>query len=286
MQNSGFSKNKTWNVRGELVDLSTPKVMGILNVTPDSFYEGSRVPAIEQAVTQAEKMVAEGAMFLDIGGYSSRPGATNITVSDERRRVIPVVEAIAQKLPRALISIDTFRPEVADAALQSGAHIVNDITAGGDPKMAGICLKHSAPIILMHMRGTPQTMATLTEYEQVTTDVIRFLADRVGDLTARGVKDIAVDPGFGFAKTAEQSFTVLDQLENFILLGYPVLVGLSRKSMIWRTLGITAEESLNGTTTLNAIALMKGADILRVHDVKPAMECIRLVGKLQLRSGR
>lgn len=281
MQNSGFSKNNAWNIGGRLVDLSTPKVMGILNVTPDSFFEGSRTAAVADAVQRAVTMVNEGATFLDIGGYSSRPGAQDVPEEEELRRVIPVVEAIAERLPHTLLSIDTFRASVADAALRAGAHIINDISAAtADAGMADVCLKHNAPIILMHMRGTPQTMASLTQYEHVTSEVIRYLAQRVKELSQRGVRDFAVDPGFGFAKTADQGFVMLEQFESFNMLGQPVLAGLSRKSMIWRTLGITAAEALNGTTALNTIALMKGADILRVHDVKPAMECIRLVSAL------
>lgn len=283
MQNSGFSKNKTWNVRGRLVDLSSPKAMGILNVTPDSFFTGSRTLQVGDALTKAEQMLKEGATFLDIGGYSSRPGADDIPADEELARLLPVIKAVVTQFPQALVSVDTFRASVADAALDAGAHIINDITAAtGDPHMVDVCLRHQAPIILMHMRGTPQTMTKLAQYDHVATEVIRYLAERVAELTARGVKDLAVDPGFGFAKTAEHSFTLLDQLENFRRLEYPLLAGLSRKSMIWRTLNITADEALNGTTALNTVALLKGADILRVHDVKPAIECIRLVSHLSL----
>lgn len=277
MQNNGFSTNKTWNVAGRLIDLSSPRVMGILNVTPDSFYDGNRHNGIAGAMKQAEKMVSEGADMIDVGGYSSRPGADDISANEESSRVVKVIETISKEFPNIPISIDTFRSEVAEKALNAGATIINDITGGDhDKDLIELAKKFRAPYIIMHMRGTPRTMNQLTQYEDVVKDVMNSLQKKVYECQQRGLTDIAIDPGFGFAKNVEQNFELLRKLEAFGMIGKPLLVGVSRKSMIWRTLDIKPEDALNGTTALNMVALMKGADILRVHDVKEARECIKL----------
>lgn len=272
---------RTLNIRGKLVDLRTPAVMGILNITPDSFYTGSRLTAETEILKQAGKMLTEGAMFLDIGGYSSRPGATDIPVEEELKRVITAVKVINKEFPEAFMSVDTFRAEVARHAVQEGASIINDISAGElDPSMFDTVARLNVPYIAMHMRGTPQTMKELTHYENVVRELMDYFIDKINRLKALGVNDVVIDPGLGFAKTVEQNFEVLAQLNHFTHLDKPVLAGLSRKSMIWKTLGVTAADSLNGTTALNMTALMKGASILRVHDVKEAIEVVKLASQL------
>ncbi|HMR57926.1 MAG TPA: dihydropteroate synthase [Cyclobacteriaceae bacterium] len=281
MQSKIFSANKTLNAQGRFIDLSAPKVMGILNVTSDSFYEGSRLPTVADVLQRAETMVLEGADFLDVGGYSSRPGATDISESEELKRVIPVIEALRKKLPDVMISIDTFRSEVAQAALYAGADMINDITGGnGDSNMYSVAAHAKAPYVLMHMRGTPQTMKHETEYDDLEGEMIDYFHARLDKLKQAGVKDVIIDPGFGFAKTIKQSFELLQNLQRFRILEKPLLVGLSRKSMIWRTLETTPEHALNGTSVVNTIALLKGASILRVHDVRAAREAITLTSQL------
>ncbi len=255
--------------------------MGILNVTPDSFYDGGRYNQNGTFLKHAEKMIREGADFIDVGGYSSRPGAVDIPVEEELSRTIPVIHALKKEFPSVLLSIDTFRSQVAIAAVNEGAGIVNDISAGDlDPAMYETMARLQVPYIAMHMRGTPQTMNQLTHYENLLKNLINFFHQKIQRLTAAGVKDVIVDPGFGFAKTPSQNFELLKHLIQLHILEKPLLVGLSRKSMIWRTLEISPEESLNGTSVLNTIALIKGASILRVHDVKQAREVIELVGRL------
>ncbi len=276
---------KTLNCRGRLVDLTIPAVMGILNITPDSFFAGSRIP-LEETVLVAEKMLADGATFLDIGGYSTRPGAANVSPDEEADRVLPVIEAILDSFPNALISIDTFRASVARQAVESGASLINDVSGGTlDPAMFGTVgdLSYSwgsIPYILMHLRGTPQTMQSLATYQNVVTEVIDELAVRLAELRALGAKDVILDPGFGFAKTPAQNFVLLSQLNAFGLFDEPLLVGLSRKTTIWKTLNIKADDALNGTTVLNTAALLKGASILRVHDVREAVEAVKLTQNL------
>ncbi|HRG09095.1 MAG TPA: dihydropteroate synthase [Cyclobacteriaceae bacterium] len=280
VQSKIFSANKTLNVRGRLVDLSTPKVMGILNITPDSFYAGSRTSELSDVIKKAEAMLHEGAEMLDVGGYSSRPGAVDISESEELKRVVPVIEALRKKFPDVILSIDTFRSEVAQAALYAGADMVNDITGGEDEKMYAVAAHAKVPYVLMHMRGTPQTMNQLTQYDDLVREMIDYFHVRLEKLKHAGVKDVLIDPGFGFAKTTPQNFELLNKLDLFRILEKPLLVGLSRKSMIWRTLNTTAEHALNGTSVLNTIALLKGASILRVHDVKAAREVIALTSQL------
>lgn len=250
--------------------------MGILNVTPDSFYGGSRLE-LSAVVDKAGQMLAEGATFLDIGGYSTRPGADNISPEMELSRVLPAMEAILQAFPEALISIDTFRAKVARAAVHAGACLVNDVSGGkNDPEMFATVAALGTPYIGMHMRGTPATMNGLTQYDDLITDIYRELVEMAVKLNRLGVKDVILDPGFGFAKNADQNFKLLKELEQFTLAGYPLLVGVSRKSMVYKTLGTTPEFALNGSSILHAWALERGARILRVHDVKPAMEAIQL----------
>lgn len=271
----------TLNCKGTLIDLSTPKVMGILNVTPDSFYDGGTLKDDSALLGQAEIMLREGATFLDVGGYSSRPGAIAISVEEELQRVLPAIQLILREFPDALISVDSFRSEVALQSVEAGAALVNDISAGLlDEVMLPTVAKLQVPYVMMHMRGTPQTMKNLTDYEDVTLEVLRYFSERIAAARQAGINDIIADPGFGFAKTITQNFELLSKLELFKNLNVPFLAGLSRKSMIYKTLNTTPHEALNGTTVLNSIALLKGASILRVHDVKEAVECVRLVERM------
>jgi dihydropteroate synthase len=282
VQNTPFSTNKTLNVNGRLVDLSIPKVMGILNVTPDSFYDGGRYLSEAEVLGQAEKMLQEGADFIDVGGYSSRPGAEEIPVAEEIRRTVPAISALQKNYPGTIISVDTFRSEVAKAAVEAGASMVNDIAGGSlDPEMFGTMARLKVPYIVMHMRGNPQTMASQTQYMNLIKEMIDYFHEKINALRPFEVRDMIVDPGFGFSKTTAQNFSVLQNLEKFSILGKPLMVGLSRKSMIWKTLEVKAADALNGTTALNIVALLKGADILRVHDVKQAREGIKLFTSLQ-----
>ncbi len=281
MQSNVFSTNKTLTVRGKLIDLSSPKVMGILNITPDSFYDGGKFNSEDQALAQCEKMVEEGAGFIDIGGYSTRPGAVDITEEEELSRVIPIIKKVIHRFPEIIISIDTFLSTVAKAAVGEGASMINDISGGNlDNKMFETAASLKVPYILMHSRGTPQTMTSLTNYDNLLKDVVFELSKKVSQLHLLGVKDIIIDPGFGFAKTMDQNFELLNQLDYLQIVEKPILVGVSRKSMVWKTLGVKPEAALNGTTSLHTIALLNGAGILRVHDVRQAVECVKLVEKL------
>ena len=268
---------QTINCRGNLIDLSVPKVMGIINVTPDSFYDGGKTFSGKEILKQAEKMLSEGATFLDVGGHSTRRGADVISEAEETERVVSAVNEIVKHFPEALISVDTFRSQVAKKAVANGAALVNDVSGGMlDTDMPKTVAKMKVPYILMHMRGTPQTMAQLTDYENVTLEVIKYLSEKIARARAAGIDDLIADPGFGFAKRREQSFQLLNDLELLKHLGVPILAGLSRKSMISKTLKTTPENALNGTTSLNTVALLKGASILRVHDVREAVECVKL----------
>jgi len=268
-------------MKGKLIDLSEPRVMGILNITPDSFYDGGKFTEETTILKQAEKMLMEGATFIDVGGYSSRPGAADISEEEEKKRTLPAIEAIAKRFPESAITIDTFRSEVARLAVEAGASMINDISGGSlDKKMFDVVGALQVPYILMHMHGSPQTMATLTNYENLLKEVVDYFHQKVHSLYTSGVKDIIIDPGFGFAKTIEQNFELLRKLDYLKVLEKPILVGLSRKSSIWKTLTIKPEEALNGTTSLNTVALLKGASILRVHDVKEAVEVVKLIKAL------
>jgi dihydropteroate synthase len=277
---SNYSK-RTFNFKGILRSFEQPLVMGIINATPDSFYSASRVSGPDEVLRQAAAMIHDGADILDIGGYSSRPGADHISGDEELQRVIPVIERISREFPDQLISIDTFRAAVAEKALQAGASVINDISGGkADEAIFSIAARNSAPYVLMHMRGTPQTMTALSSYDNLLKDIIKELSIQVEKAKTAGLKDIIIDPGFGFSKTIPHNFELMNRLEQLHVLGFPLLVGISRKSTIYKVLGITPEESLNGTTVLNTVALMKGASILRVHDVKEAKEAVKLVEAL------
>jgi dihydropteroate synthase len=268
----------------KLIDLSKPTVMGILNITPDSFFWGSRFTSSSNQITDnVGKMIANGAVFIDIGGYSTRPNADHVCVSEEIDRVLPVIELIVQGFSdKVVISIDTFRSKVAREAVKAGAKIINDISGGNlDEEMFHAVAELQVPYILMHSRGNPKSMNKLNDYKNLTLDVITELQEKVAQLRSLAVKDIIIDPGFGFAKNANQGFEMMRNLDAFKVMGLPLLVGISRKSMIWRTLNITADEALNGTTALNMYALIQGAKILRVHDVNEAMETIRLFEELE-----
>ncbi|WDF54938.1 dihydropteroate synthase [Mucilaginibacter sp. KACC 22063] len=276
-----FHKKTTLNAGGKLIDLSTPKVMGIINLTPDSFYSESRKPATDDAVKQAEQMISKGATFFDLGAYSSRPGAEDISVQEEMDRLLPVVEAISTALPDAILSIDTFRSAVAEAAIKAGAHIINDIGGGTlDEQMFATVARLQVPYILMHMKGTPQNMVQHAQYEDVFQEVFNDLEAKYFQLKKLGLHDVILDPGFGFAKKAEHSYALLNRLQDFNILGLPVLVGVSRKRMIYNLTGGAAADALNGTTVVNTIALMKGANILRVHDVKEAIEAVNITATI------
>jgi dihydropteroate synthase len=281
MQSKIFSANNTLNVNGKLINFSRPKIMGILNVTPDSFYDGFRYTDEASMVKHVEKMILEGADFIDVGGYSTRPGAAEISLAEELSRVIPVVTTISKKFPEIIISIDTFRSEVARQAIDAGACLVNDISGGAlDKEMFSTIASLKVPYLLMHSRGTPETMSELTNYENLLKEILDYFHQKIFVLHQLGVKDIIVDPGFGFAKTIGQNFELLNKLGHFQIFEKPIVAGLSRKSLIWRTLKTNPEGALNGSTVLNTIALMKGASILRVHDVQEAYETIQLVNQL------
>ena len=281
MQSKVFSSNKTLNLHGRLMDLSTPKVMGILNVTPDSFYDGGRYTEKQSILDQTEKMLQEGADLIDVGGYSTRPGAGDVSSDEEMNKVVAAIRLIMKEFPNAVLSVDTFRSSVARAAADEGAVMINDISGGElDKEMFDTVASLNIPFVLMHMRGTPQTMAQLSQYDHLMKDITDYFHPKIARLNELGVKDILIDPGFGFAKTVEQNFEVLKNLNYLRVLGKPILAGLSRKSTIWRTLETNPEGSLNGTTVLNTVALLNGANLLRVHDVREAVECIRLVGHI------
>jgi dihydropteroate synthase len=271
------------NAGGRLIDLSVPRVMGILNITPDSFYAGSRYNSEKDILRTAVMMSEDGADILDVGGYSSRPGAKDISVEEESTRVLKAIKLINRELPDAIISIDTFRSVVArEAVLDCGALMINDISGGeADSKMFETVEKLNVPYILMHMKGDPRTMQIKPVYEDVVADILKWFGERIYILNSAGLKDIIIDPGFGFGKTIDNNFEMLRRLGDFSITGLPLLVGISRKSTVWKTLGITSEEALNGTTALNAIALTNGADILRVHDVKEAVQTVKLFDKLR-----
>lgn len=271
------SVGRTINVSGRLVSLDTPQVMGILNVTPDSFFQASRCRGEEEIRQRVCQIRCEGATMVDIGAYSSRPGAEDVSVEEELRRLLPAVRVVREEWPEAIISVDTFRAEVARKAVEAGADIINDISGGEmDPDMFRTIAELHVPYILMHMKGTPKDMQQDTSYANLMCDVFRSLGERVEALHEMGIADIIVDPGFGFGKTLEQNYEMMRRLGEFRLLGCPLLVGISRKSMIYRLLDNTPEQSLNGTTALNTIALMNGASVLRVHDVKEAVEAIKI----------
>ena len=270
----------TINCKGNLIDCNIPKVMGILNVTPNSFFDGGKYSDAEAILLQVEKMLQEGAAFIDVGGYSSKPNAEFVSEQEELNRILPIVQLILNRFPETLLSIDTFRSSVAKACLENGAAMINDISAGKlDDKMLETIANFQVPYSMMHLRGTPETMQTQTNYDAIVKEMLFYFSERVAAARALGINDLIIDPGFGFAKTTEQNFEVLQKLELFQTFELPILVGFSRKSMIYKTLNSNALEALNGTTVLNTLALSKGAKILRVHDVKEAVECVKLFEK-------
>lgn len=280
--NTFFSKRTTINCNGRLLDLSEPKVMGILNVTPDSFFDGGQHNLLDEAVQHCERLLSEGADIIDLGAYSSRPGAADVSEQEEIDRIIPVLKEILNRFPDTIISVDTFRSEVAKAAVREGASIINDISGGElDPEMFETAAKLQVPYILMHMRGTPDTMQQLTQYDDLVSDIIKYFAEKVRTLRSLGLHDIILDPGFGFAKTLEQNYKLMAHLNELKIFDLPVLSGISRKSMIYKLLGIDAQSALNGTAVLNMISLQQGARILRVHDVKEAAEVVKIYKVLE-----
>ena len=271
------------NAGGKLLDLEIPKVMGILNITPDSFYSGSRYNTDDEILKEATRMLEDGADILDVGGYSSRPGAKDISTEEESNRVLRVIKMISGEFHEAIISVYTFRAEIArEAIVECGASIINDISGGdADINMFQVIRSLNVPYIMMHMKGDPRTMQNKPVYDDIVADILKWFGERIFKLKSAGVKDIILDPGFGFGKTIAHNFELLRRLGDFSIAGLPVLVGISRKSMIWKTLNIDAEEALNGTTAINAIALLNGADILRVHDVKEAVQTVLLIKRFK-----
>ncbi|MET2985822.1 dihydropteroate synthase [Aureibaculum conchae] len=270
------------NCKGNLIDLSTPKVMGILNLTPDSFYDGGTLKNDRDILSKVEKMLNEGATFIDVGGYSSKPNADEITEYEELKRVIPVIELLVRNFPDILISIDTFRSAVAKKAIQADACMVNDISAGNlDATMFATVAKLQVPYIIMHMQGTPKTMQVNPTYDDITKDIMFFFSQKLNTLRKLGLNDIIIDVGFGFGKTLEHNYELLNNLDLFKNLAVPILTGISRKSMLYKLLDTIPKEALNATTAANTIALLNGTSILRVHDVKEAMETIKIVEALK-----
>lgn len=273
---------KTINCKGNLIDLSTPKVMGVINLTPDSFYDGGKLTSEKEILLQANKMLQEGATFLDLGAYSSRPGAQFVSEKEEIHRLLPVIKILLNEFPETLLSIDTFRSNVANESIYAGASLINDISAGTlDDHMFKIIAQHQVPYVMMHMRGTPETMMQNTDYTDLTKEVIYYFSERIAKARSFGINDLIADPGFGFSKTLDQNYELFNDLESFSYLNVPLLIGISRKSMIQKKIKTTAADSLNGTTALHAIAIQKGASILRVHDVKEAFETINLLQNLK-----
>ena len=271
----------TINCTGKLVDLSTPKIMGILNVTPDSFYDGGVHNSDKKILKHVEKMLNDGAVFIDIGAYSSRPNGINVDENEELNRVVPALELVINKFPETIISIDTFRSKVAETCLNSGASIINDISAGEmDKKMMEIVGKYNVPYVMMHMKGNPQNMIRKTNYDDMLKEIIKYFSKKINQAVSYKINDMIIDPGFGFAKDLKQNYDLLSNIDLLKILDKPIMVGISRKSMIYQSLKTNAKESLNGTTVLNTVSLIKGASILRVHDVKEANECIKLINAL------
>ena len=273
---------KSINCRGRLIELESPKVMGILNLTPDSFYDGGKYQEQTDVLKRVEAMLSEGADFIDVGAYSSRPGAKHVSLDEERSRLMPALAAITKEFEDALVSVDTFRSEIARESVEHGACMINDISAGSlDPRMFETIGELQVPYIVMHMRGTPQTMQQNTRYDNLVKEVITYFSEKVFALRKFGVNDIIIDPGYGFSKTLEQNYEMLGRSELFKALELPVLTGLSRKSMLYKVLKTGPEEVLAATTAAQSIALLKGTDILRVHDVKEAVQTVRIVEKIK-----
>ncbi|MHA7832582.1 MAG: dihydropteroate synthase [Flagellimonas sp.] len=270
------------NCKGELIELKKPKVMGILNLTPDSFFDGGKYKDEASILKQVEFMLDHGATFIDMGAYSSRPGAEHVPEEEELKRMIPIIDLILKKFPDILISVDTFRSKVAAESIEHGAAIINDIAAGNlDDDMFATVAKHQVPYIMMHMKGTPQSMQQEASYDNLINDLRFYFSEKIQEATSKKINDVIIDPGFGFAKTTAQNYTLLHHLDMFQTLGLPILIGLSRKSMVYKILESSPQEALNGTTALHTVALLKGANIIRAHDVKEASECVKLVEALK-----
>ncbi len=282
MKDTYLVENYSINCKGNLIDLSTPKIMSIVNTTPDSFYDGGQYNTIEKALLKVEVDISNNATFIDIGGYSSKPNAAHVTEEEELKRTIPVIEAILKSFPEAVISIDTFRGKVAKEAVDAGAALINDISAFElDKEMINTLKTYKVPYILMHMLGTPQNMQNNPSYKNVVKDIIQFLSNKIKELKTFGIHDIIIDPGFGFGKTLSNNYELIANLNYFTTLKHPLLVGVSRKSIIYKLLNINLLDSINGTTALNMYSLLNGANILRVHDTKEAKECIRIFNEIQ-----
>ncbi|WMN10710.1 dihydropteroate synthase [Marivirga salinae] len=280
-KDKAFSHKKTLLSKGNLIDLSSPKVMGIINATPDSFYDGGKNVNLEKAVLTATKMLEDGADIIDIGGYSTKPNAEEVSVDEEVKRVIPLIKTLIHKFPDIVISIDTFRSKVAEKAVEAGASIINDVSGGNlDKEMFETVAKLKVPYILMHMRGTPATMQKMTDYNHLIKEIVLELSQKLEILRSLQVNDVIIDPGFGFAKSLAQNYEILNNLSYFKQLECPILVGVSRKSMIYKLLDVEAVDALNGTTALNMVALLNGGHILRVHDVKEAVETVKIYNQL------
>ncbi|HLS30426.1 MAG TPA: dihydropteroate synthase [Flavobacteriaceae bacterium] len=270
----------TINCKGRLIDLSSPKIMGILNLTPDSFYDGGSYKSDKDALLQVEQMLEHGATFIDIGGQSTRPSSTFLTAEEELKRILPVIENILTRFPKALISVDTFYSEVARQAVNRGVAMINDISAGNiDEQMIKTVAELQVPYVMMHMRGLPQNMQSTenTTYENMLQEILLYFSEKLNQARLLGLNDIIIDPGFGFSKTVEHNFELIRNLDLFKSLDLPILMGVSRKSTICKTLGITPKEALNGTSVLNSLSLLNGANIIRVHDIREAWECIQLI---------
>ena len=273
----------TIKIKGELINFSVPKIMGILNVTPDSFYDGGKYNSEKKILDQVEKMISSGADIIDVGGYSSRPGAKEISIENELSRVIPIIQLISKRFPNIIISIDTFRSKVANQAVNSGAHMINDISGGNlDSNMFKTVSKLDVPYILMHMRGSPKNMMNNTNYDDILNEIKNYFSERISKAKLDGVNNIIIDPGFGFSKTKEQNYKLMNRLEFLKEFKTPIVVGISRKSMIYKTLDTTPDKALNGSTILHTISLLKGANILRTHDVLEAVECVKIIRQLNL----
>ena len=282
MKDTYLVENYSINCKGNLIDLSTPKIMSIVNTTPDSFYDGGQYNTIEKALQKVEVDISNNATFIDIGGYSSKPNAAHVTEEEELKRTIPVIEAILKSFPEAVISIDTFRGKVAKEAVDAGAALINDISAFElDKEMINTLKTYKVPYILMHMLGTPQNMQKNPSYKNVVKEIVLFLSNKIRELKTFGIHDIIIDPGFGFGKTLSNNYELIANLNYFKTLKHPLLVGVSRKSIIYKLLNINSLESINGTTALNMYSLLNGANILRVHDTKEAKECIRIFNEIQ-----